>query len=61
MKIRITEMCGIVKVHLRELVRARREDNIKPPPLWTPSQDNDSVWIPPPPEGHDSEGRNRRR
>ena len=62
MKIRITEMCSIVKVHIRELVKKHREDNVKPPPLWTPSQeDNDFIWIPPPPGDHDDQGRNIRR
>lgn len=63
MNIRITEATGIVKVRIKDLVKAARErkrNAVKPPPLWTPSDEEDGmIWVPPP-EGHDPKGRNRR-
>lgn len=60
MKIRVTEKNGILKLHIRELVRAARErkDDMGPP-MWR-SEENDDDFFIPPPVGHDPQGRNRR-
>ena len=64
MKIRITKANGILKVHIRELVRAARErEDMGSPPLWMPSSqedEDDLIWDVPLPHNHDPAGRNRR-
>jgi len=63
MKMRIIEAHGIVKVCISDLVKAARErkrNPVKPPPLWTPPDEDDRLIQIEPPERHDPKGRNRR-
>ena len=64
MKIRvISSIHGILKIDISDLAKEgmkRKQEDMKPPPLWTPeSVDDSEIKIAPPP-GHDPEGRNRR-
>ena len=65
MKIRVIDSNGIARISIRDLARAgkrSRNDDLRPPLLWTPEDSgngSDDFYIPPP-EGHDPKGRNRR-
>ncbi len=62
MKIRvISSIYGIMKISISDLAKEgmkRKQEDMKPPPLWTPESDSEIKIAPPP--GHDPEGKNRR-